>query len=375
MPNKGQIAALDTILSAVIFIVLITTIFLVWNKYTNRLNETTRFNEIELKTIQLMDLMIRSPGVPDDWEKKTISGPYNSDANTKGLWHMDEGSGTTMTDNSGSGNTGTLLGINGPAPTWTTGVYQNALDFTGGVSTGKYQYVKIPVTSGSSLDIKGSLTLETWVKTTTTSATQSIIDRLYNYALWIQGNKINFMVYDLTGGMLIVQSTSTIQTNTWTQISGVYDHSAGKLSIYINGKLDATSNKKVNNWVSGNNYDLRIGNGYVSGSFASQLNGDIDEIRISNIARSNFTTSSVTVLGLAKEDKTISKEKIEALAQLNYTLAKQVMNIDRYDYYLVLKKENQSIIEIGNITNKRSVRLQRGVIYENEPAKIELAIW
>jgi hypothetical protein len=38
--------------------------------------------------------------------------PFATDANTRGLWHFSEGSGTTTADSSGNGNTGTL--INGP---------------------------------------------------------------------------------------------------------------------------------------------------------------------------------------------------------------------------------------------------------------------
>ena len=41
--------------------------------------------------------------------------PFASDANTKGLWHLDEGSGTTVADSSGNGNTGTLVNN----PVWT----------------------------------------------------------------------------------------------------------------------------------------------------------------------------------------------------------------------------------------------------------------
>ncbi len=48
--------------------------------------------------------------------------PFVPDAGTKGLWHLDEGAGTTTADASGNGNTGTL--VNGS--TWTT-----ASPFTG----------------------------------------------------------------------------------------------------------------------------------------------------------------------------------------------------------------------------------------------------
>jgi len=45
------------------------------------------------------------------------TGPYTTDSNTVGLWHFDEGTGTTTADASGNGNNGTLY--NGPV--WVTG--------------------------------------------------------------------------------------------------------------------------------------------------------------------------------------------------------------------------------------------------------------
>ena len=64
---------------------------------------------------------------------------------TSGLvahWKLDEGSGTTASDASGGGNTGTL--VNGPV--WTSGKVVSALSFDG-VND------KVSVTSGSSLII------------------------------------------------------------------------------------------------------------------------------------------------------------------------------------------------------------------------------
>jgi hypothetical protein len=52
------------------------------------------------------------------------TAPFSPDANTRGLWRFDEGSGQTAADSSASGNTATL-GANGSAdnadPTWVTG--------------------------------------------------------------------------------------------------------------------------------------------------------------------------------------------------------------------------------------------------------------
>jgi len=75
------------------------------------------------------------------------------DPSLVGLWHFDEGSGTTATDSSESGNTGTL--INGPV--WTTGKVGGALSFDG-----TDDYVSVP--DSDSLDITNQLTIDLWVK-------------------------------------------------------------------------------------------------------------------------------------------------------------------------------------------------------------------
>src|ERR1700722_14900988 len=49
-------------------------------------------------------------------------------ATLAGYWNLNEGTGTTAADASGSGNTGTLVN----SPTWTAGELGNALNFASG---------------------------------------------------------------------------------------------------------------------------------------------------------------------------------------------------------------------------------------------------
>jgi hypothetical protein len=121
--------------------------------------------------------------------------------------------------------------------------------------------------------------------------TQSIIDRFYNYALWITDGYVYFGVFDSVKGMINVKSNSKIKPNNWYHVAGVYDHEKGNFSLYINGVLENSTLEKVENFVSPNNYDLRIGNGYIVGDLASQFYGKIDEVRISNITRNYFRVS------------------------------------------------------------------------------------
>src|SRR6185436_17205191 len=70
-----------------------------------------------------------------------------------GYWKFNEGSGTTVADASGNGNTGTL--VNGPA--WTSGGISGALSFDG-----VDDYINVPHTTALN---SYPLTVATWVKT------------------------------------------------------------------------------------------------------------------------------------------------------------------------------------------------------------------
>src|SRR4030095_10266109 len=70
-------------------------------------------------------------------------------------WKFDEGSGTTVSDSSGNGNTGTL--VNGPL--WTAGRVGNALFFDG---------IDDNITVPGFLDLSSSFTLSAWVNPVST---------------------------------------------------------------------------------------------------------------------------------------------------------------------------------------------------------------
>ena len=67
-------------------------------------------------------------------------------------YSFDEGTGTTVADASGNGNTGTTANTS-----WTTGHSGSALSFNGSSS-----WVTVP--DSASLDLTSALTLEAWVK-------------------------------------------------------------------------------------------------------------------------------------------------------------------------------------------------------------------
>ena len=89
-------------------------------------------------------------------------------------WKFDEGSGTTVSDSSGNGNTGTL--VNGPL--WTAGRVGNALFFDGIDDN-------VTVPDSNSLDLSSSFTLSAWVNPASTFTDfRSILAKNYKYYLY-----------------------------------------------------------------------------------------------------------------------------------------------------------------------------------------------
>jgi hypothetical protein len=163
------------------------------------------------------------------------------------------GSGTTIYDVSGNGNTGTLT--NGPT----------FLGLNGGsiVFDGSNDYVTI----GDKLDLGlDSYTFSCWFKLNSVSGYQcifskSIADYATNrYALYIDNNKLkSFMQGDLTSGDVDFPSALTLTTNTWFHITSVYDRS-GTLKLYVNGVLDTS--QAISQWQNVNiqtSYTFKIG--------------------------------------------------------------------------------------------------------------------
>jgi len=160
-----------------------------------------------------------------------------------GLWHFDEGSGTTTIDSSGKGNTGTLAS----SPGWVSGRFGNALSFNG-------SYVNVG--SGTSLNIPGDITIEAWVNpanVTQTGYAGIFVGRgpgagtgSEDYALVLNGESVggsrlrfnyctgaacNWVDYVSSAG----GASGVIQAGAWTQVVVTRTIADNKLRFYKNG--------------------------------------------------------------------------------------------------------------------------------------------
>ena len=185
---------------------------------------------------------------------------------------FDEGAGTTVTDASGNGNTGTIAGA-----TWSSaGKYGSALSFNGSSS-------RVTIANSSSLQLSSGMTLEAWVDpATVSSAWRDVIEKGNdNYFLMATTTQSS----DAGGGGIIggsygqVFTTSPLAANTWSFLALTYDGATERL--YLNGTQVASL--AHTGAITSSTSALTLGSDPFYGQF---FNGLIDNMRIYNSALS-----------------------------------------------------------------------------------------
>ena len=153
-----------------------------------------------------------------------------------GYWKLNETSGTTASDASGNGRTGTLL--NGPV--WTTaGQRAGGLVFDG---------INDAVDLGNpvAFQLTGSLTVSAWIKSSASPVDDAAI--VSKRASTNAGFQLDTTIdkgprtigFKLSGsaGDFKRYGATPLALNTWYHVAGVYDATARTLHVYLNGQLN-----------------------------------------------------------------------------------------------------------------------------------------
>lgn len=201
------------------------------------------------------------------------------------LWGLNEGEGMVFADQVG----GIELKVSSPGgkePTWTDGKFGKALSFPGEVTLG--------AASGknNAPDLSsGQVTVEAWVKPAEEGQGKGMGIIQYSGAFrWVIGANGNIMFLVAAEGQtnseIGVTSKGKLTYGDWSHVAGTYDGSV--IRVFINGELSGEREFAGANIQPLSNSNIQIG---LIGSVENPyFIGDINGIRISNKARSEFPT-------------------------------------------------------------------------------------
>jgi hypothetical protein len=225
-----------------------------------------------------------------------------------GYWNFDEGSGTTVVDSSGNGNSGTLNGIFKTVTA--SGNAQIDTMASSGLFDGTGDYLSL-VDSTDWTFGAGAFTIDFWVRFNSLPASDGVNQYLMrhsntgayndsiNITTYLSGAQLNWLLQVVSGGTVLVNvyASTTLSTNTWYHMAFV--RSGNNWMIFQAGTQLGTTVTDTDA-IPDYSGSLTIGARY--GDDTSGTDAWLDEFRISKgVARwtSNFTpsTSAYTVQG------------------------------------------------------------------------------
>jgi hypothetical protein len=224
----------------------------------------------------------------DNFDVATTSSAVTctvTDTNLKCYWKLDENTGTSAADSSGTGNTGTLTN----SPTWTTGKVSYGVSFDG---TNDY----IIRSSASSLPMANATqTISCWIYVASTPTARKTAVCATNATQTGYGSFIGYRSATEFGvwrynGTAVVTTTTLPTAGYWHHVAYVVNGS--NKYLYIDGSQAATSTATLDTMAQ-----LRINAGR-SAAGTDYWAGKVDEVRIYNRA---LSSTEISALALGKQ--------------------------------------------------------------------------
>jgi PKD repeat protein/glucose/arabinose dehydrogenase len=217
-----------------------------------------------------------------------------------GAWGFNEASGTTVSDASGNGNTGTVTG----ATRSTAGRFGGALSFDGVNDS-------VTVADANSLDLRTSMTLSAWVRPTVGGGWRTVLLKeqpgQLAYALYSSTDNNRPSGHVFTTGDMALGGPSVLPANAWSHLAAVWDGLT--MRLYVNGTQVASG--ALAGTAATSSTPLRIGGNSVWGEWFAGL---IDEVRIYNraLTAAEIATDRDTAVGGAAALQALRSSAVSA---------------------------------------------------------------
>jgi len=247
---------------------------------------------------------------------------YTTDANTVALYHLNETSGSTAFDSSGNNWNATIGSTVSKGRPSQPGLY-TSMKTAASLSTGRISYLDTSTTNGQQSELytmaSTAFTLEAWIKFDSLEFTSNVMiaavqpfqNVVYDYRLGVLGSG-GANPYALTFGtgstpnMAFPLGGLSWTVDQWYHVAVTVENTGPGASdtvikLYRNVAGDSTTPSPIYTTTRGDlvlntsstaQRQLEIGN-YYGANGAYYFPGSIDEVRVSNIARTEFSTLAI----------------------------------------------------------------------------------
>jgi hypothetical protein len=236
-----------------------------------------KLNFLSLLILAIIGLLLYIPSIYAEIDPHTVAA-----------WAFDEGEGDIAEDVSGNGHDGELL----DGAEWSKdGKFGGAIKFDGVEA-----HVEIPHADDLNLE---SFTIEAWVNCIP-GANQAIMQKQgaggsseRNYILNIRPEGFLRGSFSSGGTQYNFDGPTLLEAGKWYHIAATYDGKVGR--IYVDGELDAET--QIDLPLEPNDAPLLLGK--AGGTGGGRFNGLMDEVRLSDVARTQGEIRELMSKGLA----------------------------------------------------------------------------
>ena len=212
------------------------------------------------------------------------SSTLSTQTNLVGYWKFDEGTGTTVADESGNNLNGSFAS-QGSNPTWAS-----STAFTGSGNSVQFAsgYINVPDNAAINT-MQSKFTIEAWIYQTDNS-NNTIVDRAnYNFLFEANPNGAPGLgFYNPNGGWSY--STTAIPTNQWVHVACTWDGSTNKLIFYKDGLQTDVFNRGSGLYFNAG--PINIARQEPNGCQCNNMNGKIDELRLWSVVKTQAEIQS-----------------------------------------------------------------------------------